>query len=273
MAGSVQQDISYPGAKGPVSGLLFEAVGERTPALLFLHWGFGDRFSFAREAAALAECGVTCLTIDAPGMGARGKGLPPLDRSDIAIAYVRECIDDLKAGIDYLAARPHVDPDRLGYVGHSLGGALAGQFVAADPRLYAAVIMAGPGQLAPVWSLRPDDAYRLALQPYDGEQHIGRSKARLLFQVAARDVFVTADNAQSLYEAATGTKEIRQYEATHALNDAARVDRAQWLAETLGFSAHRNDSIWHAARLPRRDLIKHRLVSAVMSVMRRRDTD
>ena len=202
-------------------------------------------------------------------MGARGKGLPELDQSDIAIAFVRECIDDLKAGIDFLVAQPNVDPSRLGYVGHSLGGALAGQFAAADPRLAAVVVLAGPGRLSPVWSLNPNDDYKRALEPFDGERHIGASTAQFMFQVAVRDAFVTPGNARSLFEAASSIKTMKQYYATHALNGKARVDRAHWLAEVLDFSAGDDDTVWRRARLPILDLIKHSLVSVVMAATRR----
>lgn len=261
-------EVSYSGAMSAVSGLLFEAR-VRGPALLLLHWGFGDRFSFAREASALAKCGVTCLTIDAPGMGARGKGLPRLDRTELAIAFIRECLEDLKAGIDFLIGHPNVDAARLGYVGHSLGAALAGQFAAAEPRLVAVAALTGPGRLAPVWSLNPDDAYESALQPFDGARLIGQSKARFLFQIAARDSFVATENAQSLFDAATGAKTLKRYDCGHSLNGSARIDRAHWLAETLGFSVGENDAVWRNARLPVRDLIKYGLTSAVMSVMGR----
>jgi len=46
-------------------------------------------------------------------------------------------LDDLRAAVSYLRARPEVDPDRIGAVGICLGGGYALKFAAFDPRVKA----------------------------------------------------------------------------------------------------------------------------------------
>jgi carboxymethylenebutenolidase len=50
---------------------------------------------------------------------------------------------DLKAAVDYLAARPDVDPNRIGVIGWCMGGGYALALATADPRLKGTVINYG----------------------------------------------------------------------------------------------------------------------------------
>ena len=50
---------------------------------------------------------------------------------------------DMKAAFDLLAARPDVDPQRIGIVGWCMGGGYALAFAVAEPRLAAAVVNYG----------------------------------------------------------------------------------------------------------------------------------
>ena len=92
----------------------------------------------------------------------------------------------------------------------------------------------------------PDTAERAAaggfaeylehLRSIDPVRHIGRAApGSLLFQNAERDSNVTRASAQALHDAAPDPKEIRWYDAGHALNDAARKERMAWLRQKLAF--------------------------------------
>ena len=50
---------------------------------------------------------------------------------------------DMKAGFDWLAARPDVDAQRIGIIGWCMGGGYALAFAVAEPRLKAAVVNYG----------------------------------------------------------------------------------------------------------------------------------
>ncbi|MGD0309161.1 MAG: alpha/beta fold hydrolase [Acidobacteriota bacterium] len=55
----------------------------------------------------------------------------------------QESIEDARAGVTLLAARPEVDPKKIFVVGHSLGAMLAPRIAAEDGRLAGIVLMAG----------------------------------------------------------------------------------------------------------------------------------
>ena len=55
----------------------------------------------------------------------------------------QESIEDARAGVTLLAARPEIDPKRIFVVGHSLGAMLAPRIAAEDGRLAGIVLMAG----------------------------------------------------------------------------------------------------------------------------------
>src|SRR5947208_1261619 len=105
----------------------------------------------------LAKRGFVVLTYDPVGQGersqfwdaARGRSRFNLTCGEHAVlgnplyllgtSLARYRIVDGMRGLDYLAARPEVDPRRLGCVGNSGGGPLTAYIAALDPRVLAAV--------------------------------------------------------------------------------------------------------------------------------------
>jgi uncharacterized protein len=76
------------------------------------------------------------LAFDWPGDGdSEGRG-------DIHYGLIER--DALTAALTWVAARPEVDPNRIGGLGFSIGGFLMTQVAALDPRLRAIVIEAAP---------------------------------------------------------------------------------------------------------------------------------
>src|SRR5215469_4360827 len=63
---AIIHDLSYASPTlGRVSAYLVEPIGKSAcPAIIFLHWGQGDRSTFLSEALAYAESGVESLLID-----------------------------------------------------------------------------------------------------------------------------------------------------------------------------------------------------------------
>jgi len=118
---------------------------------LLVH-GFGsfrDELSgFAELAGRLADAGIATLRIDMSGCGAsepRGYVLP-----------TSNWLADARAGLSRLEGLPGVDPDRLMVVGMSVGGGIAIQLAASDPRVKRAVALApvagGEWWLRDVWT-------------------------------------------------------------------------------------------------------------------------
>lgn len=229
------EDVSYPGADGaPVTGVASRPATAGGPGILFLHWGFGDRRSFAAEARAYAAAGACCLSIDAPGRGLRGGPTVRLDRADAAKAFLDRCVDDLGRGLDWLVAQG-AGARRLAYVGHSLGASVGGAFVGSAPRLAAAVLAGGYGDVSREgWSPKPSAAFTAALAPYDATRLLPQVHAPLLLQFAQRDPFVSHASAQRLAAAVGSRADVRWYDVGHALDGAATDERGAWLAERLG---------------------------------------
>ncbi|MEN3359580.1 MAG: uncharacterized protein V7637_3562 [Mycobacteriales bacterium] len=93
-------------------------------------------------AARLARAGLVTLAFDHRGFGGSG-GRRGHEDSQGKLA-------DLRAAVGVLAARPEVDPQRIGLVGVCLGGGYAVRAAAADPRVRAVVGIAG-GYNSPAW--------------------------------------------------------------------------------------------------------------------------
>jgi dienelactone hydrolase len=226
--GAEIHDIRYPSPKGgTVSAYLVMPLQDGPYAgLVFLHWSEGDRSEFLDEAVGLAPRGVASVLFDAPW---KCPGYVEMAPDDL---YIRQVVDARRA-VDVLAARPDVDVTRLGYVGHSNGAIWGGVLAGVERRIRAYVLMTGYA--------RPSVYYRPYPVPVpssrlDAIHYIGHAApATLLFQFGALDSNVPDTAAGEFYAAASQPKLIRWYDAGHALNEQARLDRADWLGSGLDF--------------------------------------
>jgi dienelactone hydrolase len=266
MSESSARATSFPGARGEVSALLVEATSAPPRAgLLFLHWGFGDRTSFAREADAYASAGATSLLIDAPGFG--GRSGPRVGSRDARAvrAYAEQQLGELERALDFLCAQPGVDPARIGYVGHSLGATIAPAFLARAPRVRAAVLMAGTGTLSRLWLQGRNEEGSRSLEDLDGVRCLSRVSASLLLQFGERDEFITRADAEAQIAAAREPKRVCWYDADHALGAPALQDRGRWLAEQLQLA---EPALARVEPLPRAQVRVSRLVGFVLRIGR-----
>src|SRR5947209_4733508 len=214
------------------------------PAVLFLHPGQGSRATFVDEAVELArDRGFVSLTISAPFLRPENKGQragnpwnPEVSRKE----QIQNVVD-VRRGFDLLAARPEVDPKRLAYVGHSLGATVGGTLAGVEKRPIAYVLMAGyssftsattnghdQGAIAFQELLTPEQrkAYVDALAPLDAVHYLGRSRpAKLLFQFARNDEFITPLDAATSLAATPDPKDVKWYDTDHSFNEQARRDR------------------------------------------------
>ena len=244
-------DLSYASPMGgTVPAYLILPPGEgKHPAVLFLHPGQGDRSTFVDEAVDLAaRHGFVSLTISAPFLRPEYKGQrggnpwnPEVSRKEQIHTIV-----DLRRGFDLLAGRPEVDPRRLTYVGHSLGATVGGTLAAIERRPIAFVLMAGFPSLTHAHTdghnrnatafqelLTPEQqkAYVDALAPIDAVHYVGHAApAKLLFQFAKNDEFISPWDAEVYTQATSSPKEVKWYDTDHFFNEEARRDRGEWLA-------------------------------------------
>lgn len=98
------------------------AAGERGPVVLHSHGNAGSVAGHSGATAFLPASGISVLTFDYRSFGRSQKSLAPLGRDALA--------RDTRAAYRYLLSRGDVDPDRIGAIGISLGGAFASALTA-----------------------------------------------------------------------------------------------------------------------------------------------
>jgi uncharacterized protein len=202
------------------------------PAALLLHGYTSHKEQMLNSAGrALLDRGVASLAIDLPLHGERQSRLDEESlRNPLSLVRRwRAALDECRASLAFLAARPELDADRLALVGYSLGAYLGVTVAAREPSVRAVVLAAG-GDLpanTPFASV-----VRTVADPVRAVRKIA---GRPLLMVHGRsDRTVTPDQAKRLYAAAGEPKTLLWYDGGHYM-PAAMVERAgEWVAERLG---------------------------------------
>jgi uncharacterized protein len=198
--------VDSPGASGPRSVTLPEGAPPQVaegdprpgPAVLVCNGNGGDRSMRADLAAALSRLGLAVLLFDYRGYG----GNPGSPTEDGLAA-------DARAALAYLAGRPEVDPERVVYLGESLGAAVALRLATERPP--AALVLRSPfASLAEVGQRHyPMLPVSLLLRDrYDSAALAGRLSAPLLVVAGARDRIVPASHSRRLFAAAPQPKRL-----------------------------------------------------------------
>ncbi|MBL8556784.1 MAG: alpha/beta fold hydrolase [Phenylobacterium sp.] len=133
-------------------------VGQRLPTIVMAHgWG-GTASGFRADAVQLARAGYQVLTFDYRGWGESDSRviltrpqptLPPGRRFTAEVEAVRGYVDpseqtqDWFNVLDWAAADPGVDPDRIGIRGSSFSGGIVVYVAARDERVKALVSQVG----------------------------------------------------------------------------------------------------------------------------------
>ncbi len=235
---------------GVVSGMMFRPrVAVRSRAgVVVLHGLPGTAASALQsQGPALARAGAVVLAIDAPWV--RRGGMPDFTPRDSSEQV--QLIRDLRRAVDVLVAHEQVDSTRVGFIGGSYGGAMGTLFVAAEPRLAAAVLFVADGGLVshflsedgtptgPLTSLGADVRTRWLqamwpIEPLRFTAHITRTP--LLLQNGRTDQLVPPQAAEALHAAITSPKTVEWYESGHGLPRAALDSRVRWLSSKLGLA-------------------------------------
>src|SRR5215475_2707477 len=224
--GVVTAYLVVPAGKGPF------------PAVIYGHWCMPgsekrNRTEFLDEAVVLARSGVVSLLPDHvivhPGFVE--------DTSDLSDQQIAEEVQqdiNLRRGADLLLARKDVDPARLAYVGHSCD-ANAGAFLSGiDKRFKAFVLMAGDLSFEVNSKTKQFREYRQKVGPekfdafaakyswMEGGKYISHAAPAAMFlQYASREDFLNADIAKQYLALVSEPKQLKMYDAEHALNPEA----------------------------------------------------
>ncbi len=115
--------------------------GGRAPAVVYGHGNGSDRRQWLPLARRVHEAGIAQLFLDFAGRGDSD--------GDVITLGAREA-GDLLAGIDWLAGREEVDPDRIGVVGKSMGAVAAIVAASREPKIRVLVLDSPFADLADV---------------------------------------------------------------------------------------------------------------------------
>ena len=232
--------VSFASGSGRVQGYLVAPPDREgpLPAVVYLHGSGGDRSQLLPFASWLAARGAVALTLTLPSVRMRPPGGLTAEETlrwqgDTIVADVVA----VRRAFDVLAADERVDPERLGLVGWSFGGRLGALVAGVDDRVRATVLMsAGAAPVSEYVAAAPAelrDDVEATLTPIDPLTRIGEAEGEILLQAGRSDSVVPRDALQALAAAAPERASLRWYAAEHELDDRARREQLDWLAERL----------------------------------------
>ena len=235
---AVVRDLSYAGPEGRITAYYVTPQGEGPfPAVVFMHGSPGQRVTFLGEAVELAQRGIASVLPDAPF--ARSPRPPDVDFTDGDPARLSQLVIELRRAVDFLVEQDEVDPSRLGYVGFSWGGSLGANFAAVERRVGSFVLISGVPRLSERLveigeerEIQGLEGYADVIEPYDAVNYLGDVAPNALYlQFGEQDTAPSPEQGQEMMDVASEPKELHLYDAGHELNDEAKADRANWLAE------------------------------------------
>lgn len=252
-------DLQYDGNGGPVPAYLVVPHGDGPfAAVIWGHWMMDgspmrNRNEFLQEALVLAKAGVMSLLVDTPMVRpdyqAKSITDDPLEWAIQSSEDDRQMVVDLRRGVDLLLSRRHVDPRRIAYVGHSFDAHLGPILAGVEKRIRSFVLMAGSytdeedvrnakeGDIAK-WKaqlgLEKVDQYFHDYSWDDPAHFLSHTDGQSIFlQFATGDHVTQAEAGRLLGLFSAKDKKMQLYNAGHALNAAARLDRDHWLQQHL----------------------------------------
>lgn len=220
--GRVRCYVVAPDRRGHFAGIVWQ------------HGGSEDRSWFLPDAIAMAKRGAVSVLMDAPNVRPPEMRAPKV--KDDAEQERNELIQvavDARRSLDYLASRPDVDKDRIGYVGLSFGAMMGGSLAGVDHRFRTFILISGLEGFVRHWSESPlfEDMRKgtprtelehlyATVGPVDAIHFIGNSKPiPLLFQAADYDRGVPRVHTLDFFKAPGEPKELQWYATGHQIND------------------------------------------------------
>jgi len=216
-------------------------LGARPPVVIMIPGLDSVKEELQATAEYMLDRGLAVIAVDGPGQGEAEYDLP------IEPAYEKVAA----AVADYLEGRNDIDASRIGAFGVSLGGYYAARSAAYEPRIKAAVALAGPYSWDQDWDELPAQT-RATFQRRSGAGSPAEARARmaalnleqaapfiirpLLVAYGGKDRLVPAYHAERLAGEAPGAEVLFDPEGSHGLTNHAFESRSQiadWLAGHL----------------------------------------
>ncbi|MBM3487072.1 MAG: alpha/beta hydrolase [Alphaproteobacteria bacterium] len=234
-------DVPYRGHTLPGYLRLPAGAGGRVACALLVPGLDSTKEDFITVAEMCLRRGLAAFVFDGPGQGEFHAAMKLAEGYESAIAAV----------FDMLAARPEIDPKRIGLLGRSLGGFYIIRAAAANPRVAAAVVFGGAFDLSD-WPTMPETirgGFRFATGSASeaearqkmGEASladcIGRVRCPVLIVHGRRDAIFKAPQASRIADA-LGSRAtlVVDEDGVHCCHNHAfqyRSLMADWLAKTL----------------------------------------
>jgi pimeloyl-ACP methyl ester carboxylesterase len=141
-----EEEVSFGGGEITLAGILTLPAGDGPyPAALLISGSgpqnrdeevFGHK-PFLVLSDHLTRVGIAVLRVDDRGVGE--------STGDFDNATSEDFAEDALAGVEFLLARPQIDPQRIGLIGHSEGGVIAPMVASRSKAVSFLVLLAGPG--------------------------------------------------------------------------------------------------------------------------------
>jgi 5-aminopentanamidase len=235
------EPVRVPYAGSTLAAYLRIPPGEPGPVVVMVPGLDSVKEELQATAEYMLRRGLAVIAIDGPGQGEAEYEFP------IEPAYERV----VTAVADYLKGRDDLDPDRLGVFGVSLGGYYAARSAAYEPRVRAAVDLAGPFRWDQDWDALPVQT-RTTFQDRSGAASPAQARERaaaltledaaaritcpLLVVHGGRDRLIPAYHAERLAREAPGAELMLYPDGSHGVTNHAfesRAAMADWLAARL----------------------------------------
>lgn len=141
-----EEEVTFGGGEITLAGTLTLPAGDGPcPAVLLISGSgpqnrdeevFGHK-PFLVLSDHLTRAGIAVLRVDDRGVGD--------STGDSGHATSEDFAEDALAGVEFMLARPEIDPERIGLIGHSEGGLIAPMVASRSKAVSFLVLLAGPG--------------------------------------------------------------------------------------------------------------------------------
>jgi uncharacterized protein len=200
-------------------------AGSAGAHVLLCHGNAGNVGDRVMHAALLSAAGLDVLLFDYRGFG-RSTGRP----SELGTYR------DAHAARSELLARPAVDPDRVIYLGESIGGAVALELALEHPPAGLVLMSAFTSVRDMARRHYPFVPAAVVPDAYPSLRRVRELRAPLLVIHGDRDEIVPLMHAEELFEAAPDPKRLRIIEGV-GHNDLVTVAGEEWAVAITDFSA------------------------------------